>query len=40
LLEFINDEDYRNKILNTKTTTYEELWFYARLWWFSLLFRR
>jgi hypothetical protein len=25
LLEFINDEDYRNKILNTKTTTYEEL---------------
>jgi len=25
LLEFINDEDYRNKILNTKTTAYEEL---------------
>ncbi len=26
LLDFINDEDFRNKILNTKTTTYEELW--------------
>jgi hypothetical protein len=25
LLDFINDEDFRNKILNTKTTTYEEL---------------
>lgn len=26
ILEFINDEDLRNKILNTKITTYEELW--------------
>ena len=25
LLDFINDEDFRNKVLNTKTTTYEEL---------------
>lgn len=25
ILEFINDEDLRNKILNTKITTYEEL---------------
>ena len=25
LLDFINDEDFRNKILKTKTTTYEEL---------------
>lgn len=25
LLDFINDEDFRNKILNTKITTYEEL---------------
>jgi hypothetical protein len=25
LLDFINDEEFRNKILNTKTTTYEEL---------------
>ena len=25
ILEFINNEDFRNKILNTKTTTYEEL---------------
>jgi hypothetical protein len=25
LLDFINDEGFRNKILNTKTTTYEEL---------------
>jgi hypothetical protein len=25
LLDFINNEDYRNSILNTKTTTYEEL---------------
>lgn len=25
ILEFINNEDYRNSILNTKTTTYEEL---------------
>jgi hypothetical protein len=26
LLDLINNEDYRNSILNTKTTTYEELW--------------
>lgn len=26
LLNFINDEEYRNKILNTKITTYEEIW--------------
>lgn len=25
LLDFINDEDFRNKVLNTKTTSYEEL---------------
>jgi hypothetical protein len=25
LLDFINDEDFRNKILNTKITSYEEL---------------
>ena len=25
ILEFINNEDFRDKILNTKTTTYEEL---------------
>jgi hypothetical protein len=25
ILEFINNEDLRDKILNTKTTTYEEL---------------